>query len=385
MTASTATPLGNRRFWVRFYLQGLVDFGQKTHRYELPDDVVIHLRNLRDPKSDIALPRLAADAECSASSAAEAVDKTRDIVEGMAGFVSVATSATTGMTQPDRAVEMTPGTGDRSLLQYLPWPGQARPMRQLKKSDFAVLWEHLMQKPVQDWGAVARAVRWLRKSLLEIDNLDRFTALWTGLEALNAQVIAKHGLKDKPLRLLECPKCKHVFADAPPLSGAQLIVESTPTIPADTWSKAKKHRNALIHGGGVDKARREAPKLSPDLHKALVWGILDVLEVPKWKRRRLVRAPLKQPEVPYLRVEAVLHGLSAEAITSGKANPRLVVLTRESSIKLLKGGARRETGKLEFRLDGCAGLDCRISVVAMETFWEHDPEKPKPGLQVKLQ
>jgi hypothetical protein len=385
MTTPVAISAGNRRFWVRFHLTGLVDLGDQIYRYELPNDVVIHFRNQRDPKSNTALPLLIADAECTANSAAEAVDMTRDIVEGMAGIVSVATSAMTGMMQPDRAVEVTADVKSRTLLQYMPWPGKARPMRKLDSSGFAVVWEHLMQKPVRDWDAVARAMRWLRKSLLESDNLDRFTALWTGLEALNALAVAKHNLKANPTRLLQCPKCGHSFADAPPLAGVQHIVESTPGIPGDTWTKAKKHRNALLHGGGVDKARREAPKLSPNLHKALVWGILDVLGVPDGERHKLIRAPLKQPETPYIRVEAVLKGLPAETITSGKANPRLVVVAMDSDVAAQEDGSRVETGELDFRLEGCGDLAVRHSVVAMETYWEHDPEKPKPSLQVRLQ
>jgi len=375
----------DRRFWVRLYSTGLVDLGSQIYRYELPDGVVIHFRNQRDPKSNTPLPLLIVDAECIANTAAEAVVPTRDLVELVAGIVSVTSSAATGVAKPDRVVEVTTGVESRTLLQYLPWPGQARPMRKLDTKNFAVVWEHLLQKPGDDWGAVARAIRWLRKSLLETDDLDRFASLWTGLEALNAMAVAKHKLKDNPTRLLRCPNCEYSFVDVPPLSGVQYVVEATPGIPGDTWAKAKKQRNRLLHGGGIEKARRGAPKLSPHLHKALVWGILDMLEVPEASRQGLIRAPLKQPEEPFLRVEAVLQNLPAEAITSGKANPRLERVASASDIAAREDGSRMETATLDFQLEGCVGFDVTYRVVAVDAFWEHDPGKPKRAFEIKLQ
>ncbi len=354
------------RYWTRYYLEGLVDLDRLTHRYEFTDGLVIHLRNLIDKATNTTLCQLVADAECFADSAPEALEKTRYVVEGMVAIVSLATSAMTGIPQPQRVLDITPDVASRTLLQYLPWPGKARPMRKLDTDSFTLVWNRLMRKHPRELEKVARAMRWLRKSLLESDNLDRFSALWTGLESLNAQAIVLHDLKSDRTRLLKCPECGHSFADMPPATGMQYLVESTPGIPNDTWSRAKKLRNSLLHGGEVDAARRAAPTLSPGLHKALIWGMLDVLEVPEAERSRLLSAPLKLPESPYIRIEAVLEGLPTEAITDGKVNPEFVVVEQECSETRHEEGPRVETSRLAFKLEGCGDYKCPHRIVAMD-------------------
>lgn len=171
--------------------------------------------------------------------------------------------------------EDTPGKPSGEMLRFLVAP---LPELRLRK----IYWHHLEPIFLQTLTVdpklsdrIRRSLWWYRRALGEADPLNRFSALWVGLETLNPRLSELWQLADEGL-----PGVTRLLTDIP--EGGERIAR-----------RAKRLRNEILHGyEELYAAETTASQLMPALEASIPRGIARLLRLPEEVENSLARAPL---------------------------------------------------------------------------------------------
>lgn len=225
------------------------------------------------------------------------------IADSFLTFASFSSAATISPLKVHLVYDITPGIRDREFVQFiynLELPSMAK--RTLPIEKYRWLIENLQIH--KDMKRLGRAMRWYRKASLESDRLERFLNLWLGLESLNQPLVDKYNVQ--PITA-KCPKCEYEKT-IPTSVGIRYLMTQHIENGEALYKSSIKIRRGLVHGfDDLDVLTNEADSLTPDLEKALVKGLLLLLEVPSEEHDQWIKEAISYAVLPYIKVAAILH------------------------------------------------------------------------------
>lgn len=369
-------------YLVRYFSNTAVELGQALS-FDIPENVKIVVRDFipQDPQGVPFSYNFVVDATCYAETVEKAIEETRGKVEGVVSLISLSLSTFVEPCVISLVLDFSPGTVDREILQYLPFPYRIGPSRKFSRDVFSILWDCLEATKPENRSRIHRAIRWYRKALLEYDPLDQFLNLWIGLEVINELVKRKYRLpQEKPTR--SCPSCGQSVVLEPTLAGVEHVVLKLSRYPQKTWRSILDMRQQLAHGfGKIADLDKKVDDLIPVLRKSLLIGILDLLNVPENLRPRIMRKPLGHIPKPYFKAQSVLYKLPLEDIISGKSNPRFELVNFNVTTKRTKKGLKLQLTDLKVELQGCQ-VEC--SPPSFEVAYPMDPEDLSADIKLSV-
>ncbi len=291
------------------------------------------------------------EVSCKAEDIDSAISSTIEMIDSLVSLLCLSHQTWAIPVKFISGIDVTPGLPYRTLIQHFPMPIYLMPGRKYKNDVFESVWNKIMEFDDGNMPWLMRATRWYRKATLESDTLDQFVNLWTGLEALNELVKNKYSLpKEKPIR--PCKKCGAPVAMEPTLTGIEYLFEK---VSSGEWITARKTRIGLMHGyKDISEIVKNARQAIPAMHRALLFGICDILGLPPEIQQKMMREPLMEFTSPTLRVQASLHNLPHERLVDYSVRPRLALDTSVIATKV-EDGQRTEIRNLGLRLEGFKG------------------------------
>lgn len=320
------------------------------------------------------------DAVVHADSADQALELVAYPTEAAISIVCLAVSAVSSLRIPVSVIDVSPDVTSREFVQQLPAASELRPRRKFDPATFVPLFDHLNAVPEQSASRVFRAVRWYRKALLEDELFDQFSNLWTGLEVINELIKQRHNLPiDRPVR--SCPACNAPVVLTPTNTGIEWLITELAKEPRAAWKKAQKVRNGLSHGfEDLGTLTLQVKAIVPILRRALLLGILELLNVPEELRSSFVREPLAKAVPPFVKVQALIHGVSAGDILSEKSDPHFEITSFERH-SIVEQGVRRETIKPEIAIKGLSG-PATYTLLSIAFVGAKDPEDSQASASI---
>ncbi len=307
------------------------------------------------------------------NSSAEALTAAEAAVNQVAEVLCLSTSVFIETPSLETCIEATPDVETREMIQRIPYRMASGPRRKFDVRAFDIVWRKLDAHLAKGGSRLHQAVGWHRKALLESNVFDQFMNVWTGLEVLNGPAKAKYGLpKERPLRV--CEDCGHPVEMIPTNDGIRYIVEHLAGAPASVFRRAGRIRVELVHGvGDLGSLASGAGELLPLLRRALVVGILDMIDVPRDQLPALLREPFMSGPGPYIEILASLTGLTTEDILTKGLFPHFESLEPESLLRLSsEHGKTSETHRARLRFVGCGSA--KATVHSIRVVAPVDPE-----------
>ena len=322
------------------------------------------------------------DVSCKAEDIDSAINSTQEMVDSLVSLLSLSHQTWATPVRFISGIDATMGLRDREFVQHFSLTVNMMPSRKYRNEALSPIWDKLMKLQNDSMVRLMRTIRWYRKAMLETDTLDQFMNLWTGLEALNGLIKDKYGLpKDKPIRV--CPKCKTPMAMEPTLAGIEYLFLNMLKSSSKTWSSVRVTRIGLIHGyKDLSKILEKAQELIPDMQRALLLGIFDVLDISGEVQKGLMREPLMEFMPPTMKVKALLHQLPYEKLANGSANPHLVLGIISDTTKVEQDGLRTETRNIGLRMEGYQGT---WAPIISEVYGKRLPEDLKMKFTIRPQ
>lgn len=307
----------------------------------------------------------------SADSSDSALSTAYAYAESMLSLVSFSVSTITKRCAPFQIIDVDPAKSDRNMVQFQTWPGNLPLARRFREPEMQMLLDRLGTYPETSRGRLLQAVAWYRKSLEEPEPLDCFINVWTGLEAINEPIKKKFDLpREQPTK--SCPKCGENVVMTATHAGIAHIITELLGEPEEVWKQARNTRKELVHSfGSLRQVLVTASRLLPPLRKALMRGILELINMPITEQTRFMREPLTVRNENAMTATVTIHDLPAERIISGACFPSIVIANSKSELKKREDGKIVESVSIELKLDGFEGRWTPRNMLAPAVF---DPE-----------
>jgi hypothetical protein len=280
------------------------------------------------------------------------------------------------------ALEITPGKRDRRLVQRLVYQSDAGPRRMFRKNEFGEIWKHFDALDLAVRERVTRAMSWCRKASIEDNLLDRFVNVWSGLEAINQPLKDKHKLpREKPIR--QCRKCGENVVMAATDAGIEYAIMDLASADKIVFQDALKARVGLIHGHmPLPDLIAVAGRVLPDLHKALVCGIIHLVGVEPSKASGALRGTLAVSDANELVISGVAHDSAAPDIKPGLAVPHFELLNPINARTQKEGESVFDVSDFALKPVGFE-VGTRITY-SVEFHGLTDPSHPSPPTEVTI-
>lgn len=224
----------------------------------------------------------------------DVIDKGKRVAETILGMISCSVSCFTDLCQFDRAINFSDGINDREFVQNIYYNYNISLKRELKPEIFSIFHKKLViarKKESQNYiNKISRSFRWYRKGLIEQELFDQFINFWTGLECIKDLLNAKYSNKTK-VYLRKCPNCGFEY-EVPSSEGIKYLLTTKLGFPDQIWRELRETRTSIIHGyRPLNEISPKAIRLLPFLQRALLFGLLDLLEFTEEEKQKLLRVP----------------------------------------------------------------------------------------------
>ena len=182
---------------------------------------------------------------------------------------------------------------------------------------------------------IERALRYLRKSVLETDPIDSFEDLSNGLQALEPRLQQKYGTSTTSQKKCEsckgelnCKACGNPVMAQDNFSGLDYVVVELLGRPPEEARRLRTRRNAIVHSfADLDSLLDGLADLSKLARAALMVGVLGILGASSELCGQLTRQALSIAGPPEIVVVAKLRGISLEKIQQQTNYPSLHLVT----------------------------------------------------------
>lgn len=174
----------------------------------------------------------------------EGAKKAQVMANGFIGILSLIVNATISEPILHLGYETTETATNTEFVQILYADGELfKQKRQIDPSLFESFLPLIMSN---NNSRIARAIRWYRKGLNEVDSLDRFIHYWLGLECLNK--LLEKTLGGTP-EIRNCKKCGNPYEVSTSIGIKSLFIKYRKNGDSD-FKKCRDLRVDLLHGHG---------------------------------------------------------------------------------------------------------------------------------------
>lgn len=303
------------RYLVRFSSGSNIEM---NHRFNFKErDFFVSIWENKDYSKADYPSQLLLDVVIEAKNVFDAIDKGRRAAETILGMVSSSVSCFADLCQFDRAIDFSQGIVDRIFIQNIMGEYNFSAKRELSPEIFSIFHKRLdimrnksSQKGVNE---ISRAFRWYRKGLIEQELFDQYINFWTGLESIKNLLNMKYCAGKKSV-IRRCPKCGFEY-EIPSSEGIKYLLKRKLGYPKNIWKELRETRIAITHGYlPLDEISPEADRLLPYLQKALLFGLLDLLELNEEEMKKFLRIPYYSTGQPVFQISCLLLKVNKEAI-----------------------------------------------------------------------
>lgn len=370
---SEEPPLSITRYLVRFYSGTNLEMKQQFNFNE-PDFFVSIRENPEYNPDDSDYPsQLILDVIIHADNIENAISNAKQAAETVLGMISCSVSCFADLCKFDRAIDYSEGTCDRIFVQDTYGTYNVSAKRELNAEIYSIFHEKLTTARKNFSGdtinVISRAFRWYRKGLIEQELFDRYINFWTGLECIKKELDLKY-CEGKSQLIRECPKCGYKYK-IPSSEGIKYLLREKLNYPEEIWKELRETRTAIIHGyGQLNYISPKANRLLPYLQKALLYGLLDLLEFTDEEKQNFLKNPYYYAGKQIFRYSCILKNVDFLQINIEKL-PQFVITNPLFS---QSGDDKQivQTQKSTLFLDNFKG---QCSDLSAEWFMETDPDK----------
>lgn len=361
------------RYLVRFHSGTNMEIKHQFNFNERDYTVSIRENDDYQPDDSDYASQLILDVIISADNINNAIRDAKQAAETVLGMISCSVSCFADLCQFDRAIDYSEGCCDRIFVQDDRGRFNVSNKRELSPETYSIFHEKLTNARTNFHAdsiyVISRAFRWYRKGLIEQELFDRYINFWTGLECIKKELDLKYcGGKNHIIR--ECPKCGHKY-DIPSSEGIKHLLRIELGYPAEIWKDLRDTRAAIIHGyKQLNRLSPKADKLLPYLQKALLYGLLDLLEFNNEEKQKFLRDPYYYAGRPTFRYSCILKNIDISQINKEKL-PQFVITNHNFS-------QSSDDKQIVLTQTNTAYLDkiqAQYSNIAVEWIMETDPEK----------
>ena len=299
-----------------------------------------------------------------------AINKAEAYISYLNDVLVFVQGAAIGDPKPFMAIDLDPRFPNREFAQaiYFDFP-EFRSRRRLDIDNLRLFFEERLEAFNDQRGKrrLVRALHLLRRSHLERDPIDRFEDLWTALEAINPLVRQKYSIhRDYSVDCsncrspLACQNCGQAVTTVDNLSGMRHVICDM-LDEEDQWPALRRMRVAIVHS--LDDPKEIAEDIPPKievLRKALIAGILDLLDVPPGETPRFDHPPLPLSTQPQFVIRGEFLDLAAEAVANDIDNLPHFRLSQSEPLSLEVSGQDMKTERASFSLSP-VGFEGRFS------------------------
>jgi len=276
------------RYFVRLYVKTLSSIAESRDQYKAgarpvwaftwtTDDVRLVLYDqLRDEDGVSVHEGLGLDLDVPANGLDEAIEKARNLAEGLVNLISYVTAAAcspAAVVSSHRIPESKSDTEVAWVLQETRAPlGDLKPIDSDRLGSAYSLYDKAAEE--RKWR-ISQAAQWLRKGLLELETVGQFIAYWVGLESAASVFgeILSHEQKDVfptcanskcKHEIRECPECGKSLGRPNQMASVSEVFVQYFDDGKKTYNRLRTLRGKLFHGGGKLK-----PRFLEDLRAAI--------------------------------------------------------------------------------------------------------------------
>jgi hypothetical protein len=372
---ATSRPLD---FVVLFHIPTAVVAGEDGPlRFNLPDGRVVVLLDHMEIRDGVSVENgMTGQVTCRAHDIIAAQLIASESLNWVIQIVSFASASAFHPPEFIHALDVTPGRRDRRLEQRIPYATGAGPRRMFRKAEFTELWSSIDATPPGLRDNIGRALGWYRKAAIEINLLDRFVNIWSGLEAINQPIKDKHNLpREKPLRVCPNPKCRTPVAMTATDAGIEFAVTNLAAVSHAVFKDALRARGGLMHGHmPLAELLAIVSRVLPDLQSALVRGIMHLVGIDPSKASGALREPLATVNEGELVIHALLRDTLSPAEQPQFGVPQFELLNTISPTTEREGARVQEQFVAKLKATGLppgVKFDCKL-----EAHGPSDPSHP---------
>jgi hypothetical protein len=252
----------------------------------------------------------------------DAIKKAKAVADAVVSFATFCNAVGLPTVREDLSYEITAGISDRDFLQLF----HDIPVQSSRRELDARIMIDLMGRVFgitddDSRDRVSRAISWHRRGCLAIDELEKFTWFWTGLETINPLLQEHFNVSDDPII---CGNCGNKWMGPSTTSGVRAAVQKLLPNGSALHPRMKELRNGLIHGRtSLQSLRSEASVLQGPTREALVRSVLLLVNMSptaEFLRESLsAEAPISAAAV------ATLHGSDPSKLGPPSEHPHLEV------------------------------------------------------------
>lgn len=277
--------------------------------------------------------------------------------DGIAAVLGFANNVAIAYPEARVAYDYEDGLRNRLMVADIAVGDRMLSVRAVNEKALSTVWD--ARQGADETADLDRAIAWYRKALLITTSIDKFSAFWISLEALNPVLKVKHNLPQERVERA-CPKCKTPVVSMPSNEGTKFaflrVADQT------TWRIASATRTGLLHGhSATPDVLAGIERCLPALMEAARTAILDLLKVRPEEWATLRRAPMNPARPAGVQARVTLANVPIEKIPIGEPYPH-VLLTNITSTGKITGSKSSET------------LNARAVVVNFDGAWEPDIE-----------
>ncbi len=316
------------------------------------ETIVVTVTNIfeKDPIGNEIPVGLSLEVKVKALNIDQAIAKAKGIADGVTSFASLCSGLGMPIVSEELAYETTPGVSDRAFLQFfhdLPVTPSRREIDHIALIDIMNKVIRLGEPDKID--RVTRAIRWYRRGSLALDELERFTWFWIGLETLNPLLQTIFNVFDD---LVQCPSCGHEWVSTPTVSGIRAAVRKFKPNESTLYKRMKELRIGLIHGKTDLKTMvPEAVALHDATREILVRAIFLILSISPTEK--FLRDTLSAESPVFAAVQSTLHGADPSNLGPPGEYPHFDVQSHE--IKKTEMTSSEVTRTITTNLVACLG------------------------------
>lgn len=326
--------------------------------------------------------QLLIDVIIDAENVHDAIDRGKRAAETILGMVSCSVSCFADLCQFDRAIDFSDGIADRTFIQNVYGNYNVSVKRELKP-DIYTIFHNRLDKARNNFSdetinEISRSFRWYRKGLIEQELFDQYINFWTGLESIKKQLNVKYCNGKKSI-IRKCPKCGYKY-EVPSSEGIKHLLQTKLGYQKNIWKELRENRTAITHGfRPLDKISPETARLLPYLQKALLYGLLDLLEFDEEEKQKFLRMPYYYTGRPVFQISCIFNQMNKETIDIENL-PKFEI----EGTQLFESGDEKniiQTQRGKISLLNFAGKKSGITV---EWFMQSDPEKPDIKMDISI-
>lgn len=333
--------------------------------------------------------------EVSADHIVDSINMATSYVRHVTDGLTVAHGAVIEYPMPQFSIDIDSANAGRELAQVLyDVPALQQPRRTYNNeayTDFYNYLDSLRQNDHRTAKRIDRALHYLRSSCLEVDPVDRFEDVWVALEAINPRIREKYNQSTTyPSKCpncnndLLCRNCGKVIRNPDNASGTDYIITRMLGKTPDVAKKLRGKRIDIVHARATfSSVLKDLPEYTLLAQRAVVIGVLDLLDIPTEQRSNFIREMLPITGAPRVIVSATLYDLRVDELRTRDKYPQLYLRFCEMEVRNRTVSHEGEIRPIAVQLNiGIHNYSGEWDLLEVRSWLEIDPEENGPMTQI---